>query len=91
MLILTDYIRKEYRAVLGNPVKSLHAIGVLPIFELLRRRGTGWRLGVLCGSLIIIPETAKEAFEEESVQIDPQLTPVFRDVFDVEGNRLGYV
>lgn len=91
MLILTDYIRKEYRAALGNPVKSLQAIGVLPIFELLRRRGAGWRLGVLCGSLIIIPETAKGAFEEESAQADPQLTPVFRDIFDVEGNRLGYV
>ena len=37
MLILTDYIRQEYRAALGNPDRELYSMGVFPIFELLRR------------------------------------------------------
>lgn len=65
MLILTDYIRSEYKAAIGNPGKDTYAMGVLPVFEMLRREGPAGRLGVLCGSMIIIPEEAKEAFAEE--------------------------
>lgn len=91
MLILTDYIRKEYRSALGNPEKPLQTLGVLPVFELLRRKRSDWKLGVLCGGVILIPETAKEAFLRESSRIDPGMTPTFRELYGASGDRLGYV
>lgn len=59
MLILTDYIRREYLPLLGNPEKEIKSIGVLPLFEALRREfGDTCRLGVLCGSVILLPVSA---------------------------------
>ena len=37
LLILTDYIRKEYEKAIGNETMDVHNLGVLPFFELLRR------------------------------------------------------
>jgi superfamily II DNA or RNA helicase len=69
MLILTDYIRKEYEKAVGNPESDVTALGVLPFFEQLRRRTVeeedktlaDLRLGVLCGTVVIIPAEAKDA------------------------------
>lgn len=59
MVILTDYIRKEFLTNEPNNQLALNKIGVLPIFEQLRRTNDrNMKLGVLSGSLIIIPETA---------------------------------
>ncbi len=61
MLILTDFIRKEYEKTIGVPEADINALGVLPFFEQLRREGTIIKLGVLCGTIVIIPASAKEA------------------------------
>lgn len=64
MLILTDYIRKEYESSLGDETADVNALGVLPFFEQLRRAlasGQKIRLGVLCGTIVIIPAEAKES------------------------------
>lgn len=66
LLILTDYIRKEYENVIGDNSKSATALGVLPFFEQLRRaeissKDGRIRLGVLCGTIVIIPAEAKVA------------------------------
>lgn len=54
LLILTDYIRKEYEKAIGNPEATIASLGVLPFFEMLRRENEKQhkviRLGVLCGS-----------------------------------------
>lgn len=64
-LVLTDYIRKEYEKSLGVPETEINALGVLPFFEMLRReaasKNSGLRLGVLCGTIVVIPAEAKEA------------------------------
>ncbi len=65
MLILTDYIRNEYEKVLGTE-ENVNSLGVLPHFEQLRRKfeqkaGSKARLGVLCGSMVVIPAEAKDA------------------------------
>lgn len=56
LVVLTDFIRKEF---LSNETKNniaLSKIGVVPIFEQLRRNNTNKKkLGVLSGSLIIVP------------------------------------
>jgi len=62
MVILTDYIRKEY--LIDEPVNelSLNKIGVLPIFEQLRRTNDrNMKIGILSGSLVIIPKTALDS------------------------------
>ncbi len=68
MLILTDYIRNEYEKLIGTQ-EHVNSLGVLPHFEQLRRKfgrdlEGGARLGVLCGSMVIIPAEAKEALIE---------------------------
>lgn len=61
MLILTDYIRKEYEKHTGTQ-EDVTALGVLPFFEQLRREALpGLRLGVLCGTIVVIPAEAKDA------------------------------
>lgn len=69
LLVLTDYIRKEYEKSLGNEACDVNALGVLPFFEMLRRenekKGGHIRFGVLCGTIVIIPAEAREALERE--------------------------
>ena len=70
LLILTDYIRKEYEKAIGNPEATIASLGVLPFFEMLRRENEKKhktiRLGVLCGSVVIIPAEAKEALLQQT-------------------------
>lgn len=65
MVILSDYIRKEFYV---NSLKNdleLNKMGVMPIFEKLRRENhNNKKIAVLTGSLIIIPKTAYPAFEQ---------------------------
>ncbi len=56
MLILGDYIRKSYLSDVGTE-NSFTQIGIVPIFETIRRSlGTRAKIGVLTGSLVILPE-----------------------------------
>ncbi|NER15037.1 DEAD/DEAH box helicase family protein [Leptobacterium flavescens] len=65
MVILTDYIRREYLVQHPESEIELDKIGVVPIFEQLRRNNSlHIKLGVLSGSLVIIPETALASFRE---------------------------
>lgn len=61
LVILSDFIRKEFL----NDHVAITRMGVAPTFELLRRKlPPGIRLGVLTGSLIIIPSSAFLEFEK---------------------------
>lgn len=70
LLILTDYIKKEYLTALGNEEKSVNELGVVPIFENIRRafskdqKDSDLRLAALSGSVVLIPASAKNALEE---------------------------
>lgn len=57
MLILTDYIRRESLSSVGTD-SGFSSVNLVSIFETLRRAG-GVKLGVLSGSLIILPEGVK--------------------------------
>jgi len=62
MVVLADYIRKGSMPSQKGGEKPINKIGVVPIFEYLRRSYIkGVKLGVLTGSLIIIPHEAQEA------------------------------
>lgn len=66
-LILTDFIRKDFEAHLGNPKVQYSQLGVLPYFEVLRRELVEQQLdvpiAVLTGSIVIIPTGVKSRLE----------------------------
>src|SRR5690606_14716644 len=58
LVILSDFIRKEYFPNASENALELNKMGVIPIFEKLRRENSkGIKIGVLTGSLIIIPRS----------------------------------
>jgi DNA or RNA helicases of superfamily II len=59
-VVLTDYIRKAELPKSTEETGEFDDIGIVPVFETLRRGGIpDGRLGVLCGSLVIIPESSR--------------------------------
>jgi len=56
LVVLSDFIRYEDLPQTSEDLKPLNRLGVIPIFEGLRREiGHGVRLGCLCGTVVIIP------------------------------------
>lgn len=67
MVILSDFIRKEYFVNTSENTLELSKIGIIPIFEKLRRENVdGKKIGVLTGSIIIIPKSALTALENKA-------------------------
>lgn len=62
LLILTDYIRGEYVSAIGEETKPVEELGVVPIFEYLRRHSTNQelRFAALSGSVVLLPRQAGE-------------------------------
>ena len=59
LVVLTDYIRRSMLPRFADELKPLTRIGVVPIFEKLRRElESPIPLGVLTGSLVILPAYA---------------------------------
>ncbi|MGG1880593.1 DEAD/DEAH box helicase family protein [Paenibacillus cisolokensis] len=59
MVVLTDYIRLPDLPASADDEKPLNRLGVIPIFEKLRRVQTPeLKLGVLTGSIVILPTSA---------------------------------
>ncbi len=60
LVILSDYIRYEDLPQSPDDLKPLNRLGVIPIFEGLRRSiGPKARLGCLCGTVVIIPSDSE--------------------------------
>src|SRR5690625_3558529 len=69
LVILTDFIYKEDFPKTKDDTKPLMRLGVIPIFETLRReRVVDRKLAVITGSIVIIPKTAILALEKEAAQ-----------------------
>lgn len=63
LVVLTDFIRNEFYANSSNNSFDLNKIGIIPIFEKLRRsKKKNLKIGVLTGSVVIIPKDAYAAF-----------------------------
>ncbi len=56
MLVLTDYIKKENLAKIET-AEDFNSVNVVSIFETLRRALPGVNIGVLSGTLVILPKT----------------------------------
>lgn len=60
-VILTDYIRKPFMPSSPEDEIPLTKMGAVPIFEALRKEGVqGLKIGILSGSLIIIPKVSEK-------------------------------
>ena len=71
MVILTDYIRKEFLVNESTNDMLLNKIGVMPIFEQLRRTNKKEiKIGVLTGSLVIIPVSSLEEFKKTATDLN---------------------
>ncbi|WP_049731851.1 DEAD/DEAH box helicase family protein [Rhizobium ecuadorense] len=64
MVILSDYIRKDALPTGPADLPPIERMGVVPIFETLRRSGLDLKLGILTGSLILIPAESKVILDE---------------------------
>ena len=56
MLVLTDYIKKENLDKIST-AENFNSVNVVSIFETLRRLGKNVKIGVLSGTLIILPNS----------------------------------
>lgn len=73
-VVLTDFIRKEKLPSVSECPSEFDDIGAVPIFETLRRSQlVGIRLGVLCGSLVIVPASSRQLISEMAATIGIKL------------------
>ena len=56
MLVLTDYIKKENLSKIAS-AKEFNSVNIVSIFETLRRANLNVNIGVLSGSLVILPKS----------------------------------
>jgi superfamily II DNA or RNA helicase len=76
MVILTDYIRKDQLSP-GNKAKSIDKIGVVPNFNYLdRAKIKGIRLGILTGSLVVIPSEAVPILKGVALELGVALASI---------------
>ena len=73
MVILTDYVRKEFLESHQHRVKS-RRLGAVPIFESIREKyGKSVPLALLTGSLVVLPAALSERLEEAMRRRDPDV------------------
>jgi hypothetical protein len=84
-VVLTDFIRKAELPKSADEVALCEDIGIVPIFESLRRAAlSDIRLGVLSGSLVIIPSGAEPLLRQAAAALgiesrDLSITPLIHD------------
>ncbi len=67
LVVLTDFIRKEYLVSSSENSLELTKMGVMPIFEKLRRGNErNIKIGIMTGSLVVVPNSAVEAVKNVS-------------------------
>ncbi|WP_298903977.1 DEAD/DEAH box helicase family protein [uncultured Psychroserpens sp.] len=87
LVVLSDYIRKEFITNTSENKLELNKLGVIPIFETLRRDNPNHiKLGVLTGSLVIIPKKALSAFQEKAQQLN--ISNIKWNTLDYDGNYI---
>lgn len=74
LVILADYVQRDYLSSVGSDDALVH-VGVIPIFEALRRRVGGTaRIAAISGSVIIIPRAALDEVKRFAEDLDGEVT-----------------
>lgn len=69
MVILADYVQRDYLSSVGSDDALVH-VGVIPIFEALRRRvGGTTKIAAISGSVIVIPRSALDEVKRFAAQL----------------------
>jgi superfamily II DNA or RNA helicase len=69
MVVLADHVRASEMAQIGKDTYRPTKLGIIPIFEILRRSQiSGQSIAVLTGTLVIMPDTALPAFKERAAK-----------------------
>lgn len=79
MVVLTDYIRKEMLPAGKDDAVVLNKIGIVPLFEAIRRMNVpNLTLGALSGKLVIIPKSSGELLKAclKDMQVDEKQVQV---------------
>lgn len=78
MVILTDFIRKEY---LENPNTEINKMGVFPIFLSLLNYEKKVNMAILTGSTFVIPTSKKEKLHNLCIEVGLEVSKVkFEDL-----------
>ncbi|NGP45944.1 DEAD/DEAH box helicase family protein [Bacillaceae bacterium SIJ1] len=73
LVVLADYIYKDDLPKADQDIKPMHRLGVIPIFEVLRRQlKNRCQLGVLTGSIVIIPTHAVSRLHSSDLNFSVQ-------------------
>ncbi len=86
MVILTDFIRQDVLPKQLDDLKTINTIGVIPIFESLRRESLSNLLGVLSGAIIIIPTASVDLFNQLLVDYNIKIENVKITKLDHDDN-----
>jgi hypothetical protein len=90
LLVLTDFIKKEYLDRIGQEPFTPEDLGVIPIFEVLRRENSAWKIAVLSGSIVIIPDTAEDMLRSAVKNINPKTIVGLSSLKDQNNSSIGY-
>jgi superfamily II DNA or RNA helicase len=75
MVVLTDFIRRADFPTDAADIKPVKRLGVVPIFEQIRRSDTGVKkLGILTGTLAVVPCDSRETLRSaaQGLGLDPK-------------------
>ena len=88
-VVLADFIRKAELPKSSQDKAEFDDIGVVPVFETLRRAGIpDVRLGVLCGSLVIVPNSSRESVIRTAAAIGIELKDIAFQTMPHDSNFL---
>ncbi|WP_296214739.1 DEAD/DEAH box helicase family protein [uncultured Corynebacterium sp.] len=74
LVILADYVQRDYLSSVGSDDALVH-VGVIPIFEALRRRVGGTaKIAAISGSVIVIPRSALDQVKRFAADLDGEVT-----------------
>ncbi|PCI02273.1 MAG: hypothetical protein COB81_05550 [Flavobacteriaceae bacterium] len=80
LVVLTDYIRKEFLGLHSSYSNRIDKMGLVPIFHYLKNSKVDCsKLALLSGSLVIIHQSCLEALRNEYVLKDSQIKPIDKD------------
>lgn len=73
MVILADYVQRDYLSSVGSDDSLIH-VGVIPIFEALRRRvGGTTKIAAISGSVIVIPRSVLDQVKRFAAHLDGEV------------------